>query len=93
MSLRRRHDNFKAALIDAQRSRDYMPMTFHNNDVDPYWNTYEMLVMLSLVNKMRESLDKQFITWQDIYRCERMASGHIDYTSKFALYCAELVDK
>ena len=33
------------------------------------------------------------ITMPAIIRCERMASGHVDWVSKFPLYCAELLQE
>src|SRR5690606_24330197 len=79
-----------AALVEAQEYRQCMPMNFNVNDVDPYWNTYEMLTMLKEVNVYRRSRGWQLASYGDIKRVETMAAGHVDYTTKFALYCAEL---
>lgn len=32
-------------------------------------------------------------TLQDVLRCDSLAAGHVDYLSKFALYCVELLEK
>lgn len=86
----RRFETFHTALVVAQRERDYMPI---HDLSEPYWNTYEMLVMWSLVNRMRDGHERPLLPFSAIQAAEQIASGHIDYTKKFALYCAELVDK
>ena len=58
----------------------------------PGWCEYEREVMLGEVNKLREKKGLPLIGPLDIARVESMAMGHCDYSSKFALYCAELVD-
>ena len=85
------YETLVEALRDAQLEREYMPLTLGANGMNPYWNTYEMLVMYKSVNCARELLDKPMVSWQDICRMEATAAGHVDYTSKFALHCAELV--
>ena len=86
----RRFEEFRAALVSAQHERDYMPV----KDMEtPYWNTYEMLVMWKLVNAKRYGHDRPMLPFSEVQKAEQMASGHVDYTKKFALYCAELVDK
>lgn len=85
-----RYEGFHAALVDAQRSRDYMPL---ENGQTPWWNTYEMMVMWKMVNMMRHSYDRPMIPFSEIEKVEQMASGHFDYTKKFALYASELVDR
>ena len=57
----------------------------------PAWCEYEREVMMHAVNKFRDAQHKPFIGWKEISRIESMAAGHSDYSSKFALYCAELV--
>ena len=58
----------------------------------PAWCEYEQEVMLGEVNKLRDKKGLPLIGPLDIARVEAMAKGHSDYSSKFALYCAELVD-
>ena len=58
----------------------------------PAWCEYEREVMMNAVNKFRSKLGKPLIGWREISRLESMAMGHSDYSSKFALYCAELVE-
>lgn len=86
----RRLERFHATLVDAQRERDYLPLSSSLDE--PYWNTYEMMVMWLLVNKLREAYDRPMLPFEAVKRVEQSASGHFDYTKKFALYCAELVD-
>lgn len=87
-----RHSQFKAALVDAQRSREYMPINFENGFEGPDWRMYEKMVMWKMVNMMRQSHDRPFLPFSVIERVEQMAAGHSDYTKKFSLYCSELVD-
>jgi len=66
-----------------QKSRKYMDF--------PDWHNFEKLSMLAAVNEHRAELSREPRSLADIERVEQMASGHIDYTKKFALYCAELI--
>ena len=85
----RRLERFHSTLVDAQREREYMPI---HDPSEPYWNTYDMMVMWLLVNKLREAYDRPMLPFSAVRKVEQVASGHFDYTKKFALYCAELVD-
>jgi hypothetical protein len=58
----------------------------------PAWCEYEREVMLGAINKLRDKKGLPLIGLLDVSRVESMAMGHSDYSSKFALYCAELVD-
>jgi hypothetical protein len=57
------------------------------------WQRDERDTMYQAVNLLREKLGKRALELHDIMQVESTASGHIDYSSKFALYCAELVCK
>lgn len=82
---------FRSELVAAQSQRGYMPIEGADT---PDWRTYEMLVMWKTVNRMRvDGHEKPPVPFSDIEDAERQASGHSDYTKKFALYCSELVDK
>lgn len=85
-----RLSKLKADLVAAQRAREYLPIE-GGKVLD--WRHYEMLTMLKSVNMMRQGHDRPFVTFADIEWAEGQARGHIDYTKKFALHCAELVDK
>lgn len=54
------------------------------------WIAAERALMLRETNECRAGLGKPPIGIERIMRVERMAVGHSDYSSKFALYCAEL---
>jgi len=61
----------------------------HRDERQPLgWVAYERAVMLRLVNEERGM--QMPVTLADIERVEGWALGHSDYSSKFALYCAEL---
>lgn len=55
------------------------------------WIENERNVMFDGVNYQRSLRGKDPITLKELMRVETMASGHIDYSKKFSLYCAELV--
>lgn len=61
-----------------------------HDDTIPAWCLHEMNVMLEEVNRRRTASGLPEITLQDVQKVESQACGHSDYTSKFALYCAEL---
>jgi len=46
--------------------------------------------MRDAVNKERLDQGLALVTIESVERVETMAEGHSDYSSKFALYCAEL---
>jgi hypothetical protein len=55
------------------------------------WVVIEREAMYQAVNRERFARGKDPITMQEITSVETMASGHSDYSRKFALYCAELI--
>lgn len=54
------------------------------------WIAAERQVMLDATNAWRAKLGAPTVVESDIRRVEQWACGHSDYSSKFALYCAEL---
>lgn len=76
---------FEDCLSDIQKEREYRPEVIENFEVA--WVVYERLFMYGLVNEESDKL----IPLADVVAAEVRATGHIDYTHKFALYCAELV--
>lgn len=56
----------------------------------PGWVTYERERALAGVNWLRHMRDLPPVDMATIVRVEGMAAGHIDYTAKFAVYCADL---
>lgn len=74
------HGPFLAGLSAAQKWR--------SSRVD--WVLYERQTMRNLVNVERTAMGLPVVTLADVERVETQAEGHSDYSSKFALYCAEL---
>ena len=54
------------------------------------WIAAERQVMLDETNEWRALLGKPPVDVAAIQRVEQWACGHSDYSSKFALYCAEI---
>lgn len=83
----------KTRLLFAQTERSLRPyMAKIGTTPRTGWNIFEMLEMHQEVNRLRVAATKPpDVTWDDISRVEQMASGHVDYTTKFALYCEDLV--
>lgn len=75
-------DSFHASLKRAQEDRNCLPY--------PEWQEYELLTMVRNVNRVRTHKGKPMVSVADVMVVEQQASGHLDYTKKFALYCAEL---
>jgi hypothetical protein len=59
-------------------------------DGEPGWVGHERRVMHAAVNRWRCRLALPPVPLVEVERVERSAEGHIDYGSKFALYCADL---
>ena len=57
---------------------------------EPEWIIYERKVMFEAVNAVRLQRDCAPVTIEAMRRAEGCAAGHVDYSQKFALYCAEL---
>jgi len=86
-------DKFHKILSDAQKKR-----IEKNNWVEGpggltlEWILYERETMFKAVNWERAVRNLQPVTMEQLRRAEDSATGHCDYTRKFALYSAELVD-
>jgi len=78
-------ETFQKVLIEAQKLR---PQKSRWIGTELEWVIYERKVMLDAVNAERFRRGLPPVT--DIGAAERCAMGHIDYTEKFALYCAEI---
>ncbi|MCK9463047.1 MAG: hypothetical protein M0R80_25775 [Proteobacteria bacterium] len=84
---------FRKTLIKAQEQREKKkgwvddPMS---NDQVPEWIVFERQTMFDLTNKERVLNGLPPVTMKEILRVENCASGHIDYTNKYALYCLEI---
>lgn len=78
--------DFLRVLNDAQKHR---PEKSKRVGDELEWMIYEREVMLRVVNAVRLQKKPQ-TTIEEVHRVEEMAVGHIDYSQKFALYCAQL---
>ncbi len=58
---------------------------------EPAFVTFERQEMHKAVCRERASRGLKAVPISRIMRAERMAYGHSDYSSKYALYCAEIV--
>lgn len=79
----------KSTLQDLQgqrRARDWI----EPHSGQPAWVCFEMMSMYWAVNDYRQMHELPPVALAQVQDAERQASGHIDYTRKFALYCAEL---
>lgn len=57
---------------------------------EPAFVHFERHQMFDAVLRFRAKLGGPPVLLSEIKRVETMACGHFDYSSKFALYCAEL---
>lgn len=55
------------------------------------WIAAEHNAMLRAVDELRAARGLPQIDRMFVARAEQMAAGHVDYTKKYALYCADLV--
>lgn len=82
-------DRLLSALQVAQKER---PQRLDNDGSGlPEWIAYELGVMHGMVNQLREELGLPPVGIEQVEAVEQQAVGHSDYSTKFALYCAELV--
>lgn|SRR5574338_573523 len=58
---------------------------------EPAWVLHERQTMFAEVNRLRGERGRRPVTLEDVAKVERCASGHVDYATKFPLYCAEIV--
>jgi hypothetical protein len=57
----------------------------------PAWIGHETRVMLNEVNRLRRLFGKGPVVEAHINRAEQGALGHVDYSTKWAIACADLV--
>jgi hypothetical protein len=85
---------FRSALTTAQEARserrEFLPQPDGTQELG--WVLYERGQMLTAVNDLRALAGKQPVDLEDVLSAELRASGHIDYTAKFAMGCADLVE-
>ena len=85
-------EHFRRTLAAAQVHRQTM-RDMVDTDCGPElgWVAFEKDAMLKAVNIERYTRGLPSITRAQITRVENSACGHIDYSAKFAMYCADLV--
>lgn len=84
------YDRMYAALTAAQAER---PKRQDLVGDEPAWVRYERDTMWAEVNAARAEAGLPAALLGDLIRAEQQAVGHSDYTSKYALYCAELAQE
>jgi hypothetical protein len=76
----------------AAKERPKRPEMVHvDNESVPAWALYEQGKMLEAVNLALADRNRPPVQLANIQKVEHMAMGHVDYASKFALYCTEIV--
>ncbi len=81
------HRKFHELLVGEAEKRSERPVSGPGN-----WIDLEETAMLNAVNEERRLAGKLNIHPDEVRKANNMASGHIDYGTKFALYCSELVE-
>lgn len=83
---------FLGVLAEAQKERPQRDSLVERADGYPEleWAAYERGVMHEEVNRVRAESGHEPVPLTLVERVEGQAAGHSDYSSKFALYCAEL---
>lgn len=86
------HERLVAELTDAATQRHHREDLVNGpTGYEPGWVRYERGRMLAVVNDERSKRGLQPVAWTMVARAESAAAGHVDYVTKYALYCAELV--
>jgi hypothetical protein len=92
-SLKAAADCLYATLTAAQKERAQRPDLVDGPDgPECEWAVYERPRMHGKVNELRTERGLPAVPVEEIIRVERLAAGHVDYSLKFAFYCAELAD-
>lgn len=88
-------DILLAALTDAMAEREQRPEMTETTDRDGLpctelaWIVHEREVMAATTDRLRAERGLEPVDRVALMRVEALATGHSDYGSKFALYCAE----
>lgn len=86
------HERLVAELTDAATQRHLREDLVNGpTGYEPGWVRYERSRMLAVVNEERAKRGLQPVAWTTVAEAESAAAGHVDYVTKYALYCAELV--
>lgn len=89
LSFRAVHDHFRNTLMTAAEERSSR-QGFDAATGELEWVLHERAVLLAEVNRIRAEIGGDPVDADAIEDVERGALGHVDYVTKFALYCAEL---
>lgn len=83
----------RASLTDTQQHRDERMafITLPDGTSELGWVLHEREQMLVAVNRLRSAAGKPAASMEEVLAAERSACGHVDYTAKFAMGCADLV--
>jgi len=57
------------------------------------WVIYEREVMHRAINAVCLQRGRPLVTIKEVRRVEGMAVGHVDYSQKYAFYCAQLASE
>lgn len=79
----------RLALTRAQEERWKRDRWTQDGELE--WVAYERNVMTEKTNMLRSRLGLAPVSIDAIRRVEDLACGHIDYTAKYAIGCADLV--
>lgn len=82
------HEQFCSALRTAQRDREQRQELTSTSEFG--WVVFERNVLLDHVNRARAESGLPPVDAQAIARAEQSAIGHVDYTTKLALYCVDV---
>ena len=85
---------FEDHLNELQKERKNRPDTidFKGQNL-PAWAVFEIIGMFDKVNQARKKLELDQCQLDQIVLADKSAAGHSDYSHKFSLYCAEIVQK
>jgi hypothetical protein len=83
---------FKGILAEAQKQRPQRDELTTGPDGTPEmaWAAYERSVMHQEISDFRAKSGHSPIPLSLVEQVDRQAAGHVDYSTKFARYCAEL---
>ncbi|WP_030188203.1 hypothetical protein [Streptomyces violaceorubidus] len=87
-------DRLQRVLSRAQEDRSEREDLVDGPDgVECGWAAHERSEMWKAVNALRADQGRPAVSLDDVVQVERQASGHSDYSRKFAFYCAELAQR
>jgi len=84
----------RQVLVTAQAERSKRQEWVASEDGTPGelgWVLFEREQMLQAVNDLRTRAGKTPVSAEQVTQAEQRAMGHVDYTTKFAIACADLV--